>query len=139
MTQTGRIGLLALVFCFAFSSFLTGCASTVQINSVPAGASVTVEGQYIGETPTSYTDTGIVFSKRNVVVEKEGYDTVRTTVSRDAQVNAGALIGGILCLWPLLLWAMDYPSNVDYELRPSGRVDQDFKWDEPQGEAISLY
>ena len=134
--------MLGLFIAMVAMLILTGCASTVQITSNPPGASVTVDGQYVGETPTSYTDTAIVFTRRQVEVQKEGYQDVRTTISRDGQVNVGALVGGILCLWPLLLWAMDYPTTVNYDLRPAGMADgfdgfDSFAWDLEEGPTVS--
>ncbi len=108
----------AAITLAVFTFVATGCASTVLINSSPDGAEVFIDGQSIGYTPTSYTDSGIVFSNRQVEVHLDGYEVHRATIRRDAEINVGALLGGIFCLWPLFLWALDYPSQVNYQLRP---------------------
>jgi hypothetical protein len=111
-----RITAAVMVALFAFIA--SGCASTVLINSTPEGAQVFVDGQAIGYTPVSYTDTGIVMSTRQVELRLDGYEVHRAVVRRDAELNVGALLGGIFCLWPLFLWVLDYPSRVHYEMRP---------------------
>lgn len=122
--------------------FSTGCASTVRITSNPEGADVTVDGRYIGQTPTTYTDTAVILSTRQVRVEKPGYRTTETTISRDGDLNVGALVGGIVCLVPFL-WLLDYPSVVTYELRPESRADgpeglESFDWDLEEGPSVSM-
>jgi hypothetical protein len=123
MNRRASIALL-----LAVSVFSSACASTVRINSTPEGAQVFVDGAPVGYTPTTYTDTGIVFSQRQVEVRMDGYEVHRATLRRDAELNVGAVVVGFLCLYPLWLWALDYPSQVHYQLRPlygdeSGNVD----------------
>ncbi len=50
-------------------------------------------------------------------LEKEGYAPYITSFSRDEQLDAGALIGGLLITVPLL-WTMKYNPVHSYELQP---------------------
>ena len=90
-----------------------------------------VDGQNIGETPVNYTDSAIAFTSRQVVLEKEGYETTRAQLTRDGRVNAGALaggiVGGLFCFFPLalLLWSMDYPTSVNYNMSEVARAEED--------------
>lgn len=115
-----RVGWLILV---VMAVGLCGCASSIEIDSQPQGATVEVDGEEIGETPTIYTDTATVFSESRVVVRMEGYETVTATLQRDGELNTLALILGItgLAVWPLLpawLWILEYPDYARYELPP---------------------
>lgn len=141
MKNRGMVALIGLVFGLMMVLSM-GCASTVRINSSPEGASVTVDGVYIGETPTTYTDTSIIFTNRFVEVEKPGYRKTQASLARDSQVNVGALIGGFFLCGILWLWALDYPAVVTYELRREGRADlpegfETFDWDYEVGAEIS--
>lgn len=110
--------LKRLFVLFALAAVATGCASTVEINSDPPGADVTIDGQYIGETPTTYSDSSVVMSTRQVILEKQGYETQRAQLRRDGDINVLAVVGGFFLCWVTWLWALDYPSYVEYKLRP---------------------
>ncbi len=102
---------------------LFGCASTVEIDSEPQGASVEIDGDHIGETPVEYTDTATVLAEQRLVLELDGYETVRTTLERNGDINTEAFVLGLvgIAVWPLLpawLWVFDYPDYVDHELTP---------------------
>lgn len=108
----------------SLSLFLAGlilfasCSSTTIIQSSPTGAKLYINGEPVGTTPYTYSDTRIVGSTVAVRLEKEGYDEVNTYFSRDEEVDVGAIIGGIFFLWPFL-WTMKYKPARTYELIPS--------------------
>lgn len=108
----------------SLSLFLAGlilfasCSSTTIIQSSPTGAKLYINGEPVGTTPYTYSDTKIVGSTVAVRLEKEGYDEVNTYFSRDEEVDVGAVIGGIFFLWPFL-WTMKYKPARTYELIPS--------------------
>ena len=104
------------IVAVAMLALSIGCASTVEIDSEPQGAEVRIDGQNIGKTPTHYTDNSIVFTTKRVEIKKEGYEPIRTQITRDGPINVGAVIGGFFCAWPLFLWAFDYPKYVNYDL-----------------------
>jgi len=97
-------------------SFFAPGKQTISIASEPPGAKVTVDGNYIGETPTE------VRVKRNrshaVLVAKEGYRPIkRETDTTLATVGIVDAIGAFIWLIPALgllapgAWEQD-PSNV---------------------------
>ncbi len=63
-----------------FSLALAGCVvtSTYIVTSEPSGASVTVNGNYIGSTPVEFTFYDPVNAK--MVLKKEGYDSVTSPI-----------------------------------------------------------
>lgn len=95
--------------------FFTSCTSTTTIMSRPPGAKVFLNGEYIGETPVNYSDTKIVGSANHVVLEKEGYENLVTSFSRDEEADVGAIIGGLFFLFPFL-WTMKYKASRTYDL-----------------------
>ena len=112
-TYTMTIRLISLLI--AVSVLISGCASTTIIHSIPDGAKVYLNEELAGTTPYLHSDTKIVGSTTRVRLEKEGYETLHTTFSRDEEVDAGAIIGGIFVLVPFL-WTMKYKPAHTYEL-----------------------
>jgi hypothetical protein len=96
---------------------LMGCASTTIINSEPSGAAVYLNGEKLGVTPYTYTDTKIVDSTNVVILKKEGYQDFTAVFSRNEEANVGALIGGVF-VWVPFLWAMNYKPSHSYEMVP---------------------
>jgi len=107
----------------AGSILLTSCASTTMIQSNPSGAKVYLNGEPVGTTPYTHRDTKIVGSTTTVKLEKDGYDPLNTSFSRDEEVDVGAIIGGIFVLVPFL-WTMKYKPTHIYELTPSSGNEQ---------------
>lgn len=93
------------------------CSSTTLIQSNPSGAKVYLNGEYVGETPYTHTDTKIVGSVNMLRLEKEGYETLNATFSRSEEVDVGAIIGGLF-IWVPFLWTMKYKPVHTYELKP---------------------
>ncbi len=81
---TGR----AVTFIFYLSSFIflaTGCAEhRILITSEPAGAKVALDGQDKGITPLSVPFT--FYGKREVIVEKDGYQTYKSIIPVSAPI-----------------------------------------------------
>lgn len=73
--------------------------------------------EYVGTTPVQYRDTKIVGSTTSVKITKEGYKDVNTYISRDEEVDAGAIIGGLFT-WIPFLWTMKYKPVHTYEMSP---------------------
>ena len=93
------------------------CASTTIIQTNIPEASVFLNGAKVGSTPYAMTDTKIVGSRTSVKLEKEGYTPLNTSITRDEQVDVGALIGGLFVYVPFL-WTMKYNPTHYYELVP---------------------
>lgn len=107
-----------LLLLLAGTTLLSSCASTTLIQSTPAGAKVYLNDQAVGVTPYRHTDTEIVGSTTTVRLEKEGYQTLNTSFSRDEEVDVGAIIGGVFLTVPFL-WVMKYKPVHSYELSPA--------------------
>jgi hypothetical protein len=96
---------------------LSSCASTTMIESTPSGAKVYLDGESVGTTPYWHEDTKISFSKTAVRLELEGYESYNTTITRDEDVDVGAIVGGFFVYIPWL-WTMKYKEVHSYELVP---------------------
>ncbi len=128
---------IALVL--ASSIILTSCSSTTLIQSTPHGAKVYVDGEPVGTTPYSHTDTKIVGSTTTLKLEKEGYETFNTTISRNEEVDVGAIIGGLF-VWIPFLWTMKYKPTHTYEMVPaSDYVSAPIKKDQQAAPTKSKY
>jgi hypothetical protein len=72
-----------IVALLLMTAFLAGCSQHAVFLSDPPGAQVFVDGEPIGITPCRYqyqTGTG---GSSQVLVEKDGYESVRHTVAAD--------------------------------------------------------
>ncbi|MBN2699450.1 MAG: PEGA domain-containing protein [Bacteroidales bacterium] len=107
--------LIALVLAVAI--LVTGCTSTTIIQSIPSDARLYLNGEPVGTTPYTHSDTRIVGSTTTVELRKEGYESLYTSFSRDEEVDVGAIIGGVFFLFPFL-WTMKYKPMHTYELVP---------------------
>ena len=96
---------------------ITSCSSTTLIQSNPPGAKVYLNDEAVGTTPYTHKDKKIVGTTTIVKLEKEGYQSLTTSFSRDEEVDVGAIIGGIFVLVPFL-WTMKYKPFHSYELSP---------------------
>lgn len=110
-----------IVACILAGSILfSSCASSTVIQSYPSGAKVYLNNEPVGVTPYQHRDTKIVGSTTDVRLEKDGYQTLNTSFSRNEDADVGAIIGGIFLLFPFL-WTMKYKPSHNYELQ-SGAV-----------------
>lgn len=58
-------------------AFFPGCVHRrLTVNSNPPGARVLLDGEEVGETPTSVDFTH--YGTREIVLQKDGYDTLKT-------------------------------------------------------------
>jgi hypothetical protein len=74
-----------------------------------------LEGQPKGETPYTYADRAAAGTMRRVTLKKEGYKDFTGHIKRE-ELSVGALILGILVLWPLLIWVLEYPPEYTFEM-----------------------
>lgn len=116
--RKSTLTIKAVSLLLAGSILLTSCASTTIIQSTPSGAKVYVNGERAGTTPYPYRDTKIVGSQITIKLEKDGYDPLNTSFSRDEEVDIGAVIGGFFLMVPFL-WTMKYKPTHTYELIPA--------------------
>lgn len=104
-------------FVLAATLFLESCSSSTLIQSIPSGAKIYLDGEPVGTTPYRHRDTKITGSTSTVRLELEGYESLHTAFSRDEEVDAGAIVGGVFLLVPFL-WTMKYKPTHTYELSP---------------------
>lgn len=96
---------------------LTSCSSSTLIQSNPTKAKVYIDGAFVGETPYLHTDSKIVGSSMVVKIEKDGFAPIISTITKDEEVNIGAVVGGLFFAVPFL-WTMQYQPLHSYELKP---------------------
>lgn len=112
------------------SILLSSCSSTTMIHSNPIGAKVYLDGEHVGSTPYRHRDSKIVGSTTIVKLEKDGYETLNASFSKDEEADIGAIIGGIFFLFPFL-WTMKYKAAHNYELNPSSGIAQNISINTP--------
>src|ERR1035437_10043584 len=100
---------------YLLTLLLCGCSSTTMIQSNPSKAKLYIEGAYVGVTPYLYSDTKIVGSSMVIKLEKDGFKPIVSTITRDEEVDIGAVIGGVFFTVPFL-WTMRYSPEHNYNL-----------------------
>ncbi|MBE0668166.1 MAG: PEGA domain-containing protein, partial [Bacteroidales bacterium] len=93
----------------------SGCASTTVLHTTPADADVYVQSQRLGKTPYTYSDRKIIGASTLVTFKKDGYEAYNTTIRKNKKLNVGALISGLLFIYPLF-WVMGYDKAYSYDL-----------------------
>jgi hypothetical protein len=111
----------AAALLHAAAVLISGCASATIIQSIPSGARLYIDGEPVGNTPYTYTDEKIVGSTTMVKLEMWGYETINVSFQRNEEVDAGAVVGGFICVLPFL-WTMKYKPSHTYELKPTVTV-----------------
>jgi hypothetical protein len=110
---------IALLSIFLFGCLLfTGCGSTTLIKSIPEGAKVFIDGEPVGVTPYQHYDTKIIGSHTDIRLIMDGYENLDTWITRDEDLDVGALVGGILFPPIPFLWMMKYKPQHTYEMIP---------------------
>ena len=109
------IRLMVMIWVMAI---LSACSSTTLIHSVPPGAKVFVDDNYIGNAPIPYRDNKVSLSNTRFRLEKDGYDTFEKEIMKDEALHGGAIIGGIFFLLPWF-WVLKYNPERTYELKKS--------------------
>lgn len=97
-------------------ALISSCASSTLIQSVPTGAKLFIDGSLVGKTPYRMRDTKITGASTSIRIESEGYEPLFTIITKDEEVNPGAVIGGFFFLFPFL-WTMQYQPWRNYELQ----------------------
>ena len=106
-----------VLFIMLVVMVLGSCKSTTMIVSQPPDAKLILNNNYVGKTPYKYSDRKVSGSKVNIRIEKEGYEPLHTSFRRNEKLDAGALVGGIFFVYPLL-WITKYKPQHLYELTP---------------------
>jgi PEGA domain len=90
------------------------------IQSIPPGAKLYLNGEPVGATPYTMSDTKIVGTVTTVRLELPGYEVLNTAIARNEEFDTGACIGGVFLLFPFL-WIQGYRPVHNFELRPAGQ------------------
>lgn len=106
-----------LLAALTLAAFTSGCASTTLIRSEPPGAKVYLDGEPVGRTPYTMSDTKIVGTVTRVKLVMDGFEPFEGIIQRNEQFEVGPCIGGALVLVPWL-WIMGYKPDHVYELTP---------------------
>lgn len=109
--------LRTIVVYVVMTIVFSGCNSSTTIISAPGEAKIFLNGQYAGKTPYHYNDAKISGSTTNVMIEKEGYETLHTFFKRNEKLDVGALVAGCFFIYPLL-WVKKYNPQHEYVLTP---------------------
>ncbi len=106
---------LSILACLAggCASIVKGTTQAIPISSSPSGATVRLDGNHVGQTPTS------VEVKRKsdhlLSIEKPGYHPESVAITRNI---GGAVFGNILA-GGLVGWGVDAISGAQYNLTPA--------------------
>jgi len=104
--------MIKRTFLFLIILFLSACSSTTIIYSEPPGAEVFIDDSKVGYTPYKYTDLKFAGETTHIRLEKEGYETYYTLLTRDEQLNIEAIFPGGLALFPLMWYQEYYPTHT---------------------------
>jgi hypothetical protein len=98
---------------------VSACASSTLIQSQPTGAKLYLNGEPVGNTPYTMTDTKMIGSITTVRLESPGYETASGAITRNEEFNVGPCIGGMFVLVPFL-WMFGYKATHTFELKAAG-------------------
>ncbi|MFB6317593.1 PEGA domain-containing protein [Saccharicrinis sp. FJH54] len=115
-------------FLMAVTVLFSSCVSSTVIRTLPEGAKLYMNDEFVGLTPYKHKDTKILLSETSIRLEKEGYEPFYTSITKDEQVDPGAIVGGIFLTFPFI-WALGYKPVHTYEmipLRPEENVIEPF-------------
>lgn len=111
-----RWGYLAALVVVALVT--SGCASSTLIESRPAGATVTLDGEYyVGETPLRVRDMPWIMGSRDYQFTAEGhYPRVIQIKPRRSGAHTVACMCTLGLLWPLMLFG-EFPEDLVVSLQ----------------------
>lgn len=115
--NTKNYSTKSISFFLTLIIFMSSCASSTMLHSIPEGAKVYIDSQPAGTTPFHYSDTKTIGSATSIRMELEGYEPLNTWLTRNEEADVGAIIGGFIVLVPFL-WTMKYHPIHTYELKP---------------------
>ncbi len=109
------LGIIALCFMSGCASMFSGSSEPVTFNSSPDGATVTVNGQVLGKTPTTIT----LKRKKDQFVEfdKEGYTKQKMQIA--TSFNPWVLANVLWCFACPLSTTTDFVTGAAYEYSPN--------------------
>jgi hypothetical protein len=115
---------ITLISAITALSLTTGCATitrgssdTLNINSSPAGANVTLSNGMMGRTPVSFK----LDRNKPITVEisKAGYETVSANITPQISGAGGVGMAGNVLFGGIIGGAVDIASGAMYDLQPN--------------------
>ncbi len=94
--------------------FVSACSSSTLIKASDPDARIYVNDEFIGVGEATYSDKKVAFSNNSVRLQKPGCEPVHYSFRRNEDPEAGAIVGGILVVVPLL-WVTEYKNEHNYE------------------------
>jgi len=85
--------MVSLVLVVAITS---GCAATTTINSVPPGATASIDGRLLGQTPVRFSDSSVFWNKHELVLTMPGYNDKQVKLEKQ-EVRVGRSLAQSLC------------------------------------------
>lgn len=111
---------LNLIFsALAIIIFFSACMSTTRIESIPSNAKLYINGEFVGNTPYTYSDKKISGTRQEVKLIKEGFEPYTDEFSRNQKLEPKALYFGIF-LVPLF-WLKEYNEVQIFDLNTAGK------------------
>jgi hypothetical protein len=115
---------------------VSGCASSTVLSTTPSDADIYIQGQRLGKTPYTYSDRKIAGASTMVTFKKEGYEDYNTTIRKNKKLNVGALLSGLLLVYPLF-WVLGYDKAHSYDLEEEVAVAEQVAVPEPAKKEIA--
>ncbi|MEZ5069832.1 MAG: PEGA domain-containing protein [Bacteroidales bacterium] len=113
VTRLSAFFLAALML----SASLLSCTSTTMIHTVPEGAKVYLNDEFKESHSYKHSDSAISGTSTEMTFKMDGYQDFYTLLSKNEQVDVGAIVGGVFFLFPFI-WTMGYNPSHSYELSP---------------------
>jgi hypothetical protein len=112
--DVGKVFNAMVIWSTIFS--IVGCSSTTMVRTDDSAAKIYVDGEYKGKGAITISDTKIVGATSMIKIQKQGCEPQTVALSRNEELDVGALIGGLFVLIPFL-WIMRYKPDHTFEYR----------------------
>jgi len=92
--EKSKVVKKGMSFIIVIAMIISGCAHTALITTSPQGANVTIDGNNLGVSPVSFSDTSGIPKVFFVKIKKKGYKEINVPIKQ-------AYRGDITLLWLL--------------------------------------
>jgi hypothetical protein len=104
---------------FAVILFVAGCAPKYKIITDPPGAKVTINGEWVGETPIEAKVHCATWGGRPIIdIRKDGFQTISGQELK-FEPHVGIILADALLFWPALFLNSQCPKDeYNFKLEP---------------------